>query len=94
VELHRGSSTLERVGAGHFFGEISTLDGVPRSVSARVVEDATLLRLEREDLLALMEEAPALGIALSQHLALQVRSLRSASEPPQVNGPRRAAGSA
>jgi CRP/FNR family cyclic AMP-dependent transcriptional regulator len=82
VELLRGELSLERVGPGRFFGEISTLDGVPRSLSARAAKPTTLLRLEREDLLALMEDAPALGIGLSQHLALRVRELRGAEASP------------
>jgi CRP-like cAMP-binding protein len=75
VELSRDGSPVERVGAGSFFGELTTLDGVPRSSSARATAAVTLLRLDREDLLSLMEEAPALGIGLCQHLALRVREL-------------------
>jgi hypothetical protein len=81
IEISRGGAPLERVGPGRFFGELSTLDGVPRSVSARALAPAQLLRLSREDLLALMEEAPALGIGLAQHLALRVRELRERLRP-------------
>jgi CRP-like cAMP-binding protein len=76
VELTLGSAALERIGPGAFFGELSTLDGVPRSTAARACEETRLLRLAREDLLALMEEAPALGIGLGQLLSLRVRALR------------------
>jgi CRP-like cAMP-binding protein len=79
VEISRDGVPIQQVGVGHFFGELSTLDGVPRSVTARAVGAATLLRLDRYDLLALMEDAPALGIGLSQHLALRVRELRDRS---------------
>ena len=47
-----------------------------RPVSARARTPLRLLRLEREDLLGLMEESPELGIGLSQFLALRVRSLQ------------------
>jgi len=73
--VHRGS-VVDRVGPGGFFGEISTLDGVPRTRSARASEAALLLRLEREELLALMEQDPALGIGLSQFLCSRVRALQ------------------
>ncbi len=76
VELTVGDVELERVGVGAFFGELSTLDGVPRSTASRACQDTRLLRLGREDLLALMEEAPSLGIGLGQFLSLRVRALR------------------
>jgi CRP/FNR family cyclic AMP-dependent transcriptional regulator len=82
VELCRGERALERVVAGRFFGEVSALDGVPRALSARAVQPTTVLRLEREELLALMEDAPALGIGLSQHLAMRVRELRAVEVSP------------
>jgi len=76
VELAKNGVAVDRVGADRFFGEISTLDGVPRAVSARATGPVELLRLDRADLLALMEDSPALGIGLSQHLALRVRELQ------------------
>jgi hypothetical protein len=76
VELSVGELELERIGPGAFFGEHSTLDGVPRPASARAHQDSRLLRLAREDLLALMEEAPGLGIGLGQFLSLRVRALQ------------------
>jgi CRP/FNR family transcriptional regulator len=76
VELTVGNVELERIGPGAFFGELSTLDGVPRSTSSRACEETRLLRLAREELLAVMEEAPALGIGLGQFLSLRVRALR------------------
>jgi hypothetical protein len=76
VELTLGDAALERIAPGAFFGELSTLDGVPRSTSARACRDARLLRLSREDLLVLMEEAPSLAIGLGQFLSLRVRALR------------------
>ncbi|MGI9591993.1 MAG: cyclic nucleotide-binding domain-containing protein, partial [Myxococcota bacterium] len=76
VELSKGGTSLGRIGPERFFGEVSTLDGVPRALSARAAGAVALLRLDREDLIALMEDAPALGIGLSQHLALRVRELQ------------------
>jgi CRP-like cAMP-binding protein len=76
VELTVGDVELERIGPGAFFGELSTLDGVPRSTSSRACQDTRVLRLAREDLLVFMEEAPALGIGLGQFLSLRVRALR------------------
>jgi CRP/FNR family transcriptional regulator len=77
VEISQGSALLGCLERGVFFGELSTLDGVPRSASARARRATRLLRLEREELLALMESSPALGIGLSQFLSLRVRELQA-----------------
>jgi hypothetical protein len=80
VELRRGSLVLERVGAGSFFGELSTLDGVPRSEDAIASAATRLLRLERDDLMPLLEEAPGLAIGLTQFLSSRVRRLEDRLE--------------
>jgi hypothetical protein len=76
VEIRHGDAIVTTVGPGAFFGELSTLDGVPRTDAARAGEATLLLRLEREELLALMEQDPALGIGLSQFLCSRVRALQ------------------
>src|SRR3990170_4661474 len=40
---------LAVLGAGDFFGDLSLLDGRPRSASAAATSDTTLLALERTD---------------------------------------------
>jgi hypothetical protein len=80
VELRRGNLVLERVGVGSFFGELSTLDGVPRSEDAVASAASRLLRLERDDLLPLLEEAPGLAIGLAQFLSSRVRRLEDRLE--------------
>ncbi|MBW2269804.1 MAG: cyclic nucleotide-binding domain-containing protein [Deltaproteobacteria bacterium] len=75
VELRRGDLVIERLGAGTFFGELSALDGVPRSSDAIAVGAARLLRLDRDDLLLLLEDSPELGIGLAQFLTSRVRRL-------------------
>ena len=76
VEILRDGDVTTRARGGVFFGELSTLDGVPRRSAARAAEPTVLLRLDREELLALMENQPALGIGLSQFLSMRVRSLQ------------------
>jgi CRP-like cAMP-binding protein len=75
VERYRGDEVIGRAGPGAFFGELSTLDGVPRTLAARASEPTVLLRLDREELLALMESQPALAIGMSQFLSMRVRTL-------------------
>ncbi len=81
VALSQGDREIDRKNPGAFFGELSTLDGVPRTADARACVDSVLLRLEREELLALMEQDPALGIGLSQFLCTRVRALQERLEP-------------
>jgi CRP/FNR family transcriptional regulator len=76
VVMHRGEEVISRTGPGAFFGELSTLDGAPRTLAARASEPTVLLRLDREELLALMENQPALAIGISQFLCMRVRSLQ------------------
>jgi CRP-like cAMP-binding protein len=80
VELRRGGLVLERVGKGSFFGELSPLDGVPRSSDAVASATSRLLRMERDDLLPMLEEAPGLAIGLAQFLAARVRRLEDRLE--------------
>ncbi len=75
VEIVHGRSVVEQVEPGGFFGELATLDGIPRTHSARAARSTTLLRLDREELIALIERDPALGLGLSQFLCTRVRAL-------------------
>ncbi len=54
--------TLARLGPGHFFGEISLLDGGPRTATVRANADTTLLCLSREQFHAFLLKHPAAAI--------------------------------
>ena len=75
LELRRGDLVIDRVEPGGFCGELSTLDGVPRSVDAIAPVASRVLRLDREDLMPLLDGAPGLAIALAEALASRVRAL-------------------
>ena len=68
---------LERAGAGDFFGELSLLDGGPRSASAEVLRDLEALRVDRDDLDRLVRQHPAAAIDL---LTATGRWLRQTAE--------------
>ena len=68
-----GSSDLAE---GEVFGEMSVLDSSPRSDSAEVVEDATLLRIEQEDFYDVLHGATELAQGVIHVL---VRRLRAAT---------------
>ena len=67
---------LERPGPGDFFGEISLLDGGPRTASARVVEDMEALVIDRGDLDEFLRVKPEAAMHL---LAATGKRLRETS---------------
>lgn len=64
---------LAIVGEGEFFGEMSLLDGEPRSATVTVQTPATLLRLSREDLKAWLMERPEICLTLLGEVSQRVR---------------------
>jgi CRP-like cAMP-binding protein len=76
VAITTGDTVLTELGPTDFFGEVAVFEGATRS--ANVVsqsEEVSLLRLDREDLLSLMEELPAIAICICQTLSRRVRDL-------------------
>lgn len=69
--------TLAVFGPGDFFGEMSLLDGRPRSASAAAASDTVLITLERSDFLALLTSRPKAALSV---LEVVSRRLRGASE--------------
>lgn len=63
-------SFLER---GDFFGEMSLIDGEPRSASVRTVTDAKLLIIHRESFLSLIRKTPEIAMALMSELCKRLR---------------------
>ena len=53
---------LAQLGAGHFFGELSLLDGGPRTATVRTLVDSTLLSLGREDFSRFLETHPKAAV--------------------------------
>jgi CRP/FNR family transcriptional regulator, cyclic AMP receptor protein len=68
---------LAILGPGHFFGELSLLDGEPRSADVFAKEDCALLSLHRADFLAFLRANPRAAEAL---LAVLSRRLRATDD--------------
>ncbi|MEO8800722.1 MAG: DUF1003 domain-containing protein [Polyangiaceae bacterium] len=80
---------METAHSGDFFGEISLLDGGPRSTSASVTQDAELLVIDRGDLDEFLKMRPAAALdllsATGKRLRDTTRLLRhSAPKNPNV----------
>jgi len=62
---------------GEFFGEMSLLDGKPRSASVVAVEPTVLLRLRRDAFQALLRKNPDIALKILEALSLRLRSADS-----------------
>jgi CRP/FNR family transcriptional regulator, cyclic AMP receptor protein len=72
-----GRRTVLRQGA--FFGEMSVIDGKPRSASVRAETDLTLMVLGRSAFLRVLREEPSVALAVITELAGRVRKLEGAT---------------
>lgn len=60
---------------GMMFGEISAIDGLPRSASVEAHEACIIAKLPRKRFLAMIEENPGFAVAVARQLAGHVRRL-------------------
>jgi len=60
--------TLVILGAEEIFGEMAILDAAPRSATARVAEEASLLSIRRADYEVLCEQNPRLALKLTRNI--------------------------
>lgn len=65
---------LTACATGEVFGELSLFDGGPRTASAVTLEEATLLVLDRDDLLAFLQQHPAASLDLLTTMGQRIRS--------------------
>jgi uncharacterized membrane protein len=67
--------TLGVLRAGSFLGELSLLDGGPRTATARTTEPSVLLALDRRDFYAFLENHPKAAIHVLQVLSRRQRDM-------------------
>ncbi len=72
-----GEQVIAFVEEGSFFGEMSLMDDFPRSATAVAQEDATILFMDRQAFLDLIEKNPVIGCkilwSLCRTLSLRLR---------------------
>jgi len=71
---------LSIMGPGEVFGELSLLDGEPRSASVSTLESAELAFIERDPFMQMVEASPKLAIRLLGVLAQRLRNLSKRCE--------------
>ena len=67
--------TLSRLIPGDFFGEISLMDGGPRTATVVAETHLTALALSRKDFGALLQSEPKVTVGLLKHAAALLRRL-------------------
>lgn len=69
------------LGPADVFGEMAVIDGLPRAATARVVDDAELISLRKQDFARLCQEHPALALKLVLNIVTVFsRQVREANE--------------
>jgi CRP-like cAMP-binding protein len=76
ARVTRGGRTVARLVPGDFFGELSALDGGPRTASIVAETPVELLRLYRHALRRAIAEEPALAMGLLEGLARRLRQVQ------------------
>ena len=71
---------VAKLDAGECFGEMNLLDNLPRSATAHVLEDATLLILDTNRMHQLIIRYPELALGMLKGLSLRLRGINS-NEP-------------
>ena len=66
---------LSRLIPGDFFGEISLMDGGPRTATVVAETNMTALALSRKDFSALLQSEPKVTVGLLKHAAALLRRL-------------------
>jgi CRP/FNR family cyclic AMP-dependent transcriptional regulator len=74
VEVKSGSNTLAKLGAGQFFGEMSLLDGEPRSADVVALEPTRCLVLNPQELNQIVESNPKIATAMLRELTRRLRA--------------------
>jgi CRP-like cAMP-binding protein len=75
AKVTRRRRSVGQVMPGYFFGELSAIDGGPRSASVTAETPVEVLRLFRRTLLALIDDEPQLTLKLLDGIVRRVRQV-------------------
>lgn len=73
ARVQRGDRTLNTLGPGDFFGELSVLDQSPRMAHVMTEEPTTMLALASWDFTRLLESNPKLTLGILKEVARRLR---------------------
>ena len=75
AEVRRGEHFLGTLGPGDMVGELSLIDGRPRSATVTAVSDLHVLEINSDDFGALLDKAPHFTRNLLRSLSLRIRHM-------------------
>jgi CRP/FNR family transcriptional regulator, cyclic AMP receptor protein len=79
VRVEKGGTTLRTMHAGEFLGEIALVDGGPRTATAITETPSRLLVVAHREFHTLMQDHPAISMAVLEALAQRVRNVDGGS---------------
>jgi len=83
VEVRRNDRVVTQIAAGSYFGEISLIDGEPRSATIVAVEDVVLLELSSSDFDSLLA-VPHVARMVLKNLARLFREAQDSDGPQSL----------
>lgn len=78
AKVARDGRVIAELGPGDFFGELSVLDGRPRTAQVSAIEATTCLALSTWDFETVVREQPGVALAILRGLASRLRELTEA----------------
>jgi len=76
VEVLKGTTVVDEMGVGTFFGEMSILENHPRSASIRAKEAVSCVSIRRIDFAGLLQRRPHIAVEMLPELAKRLREAR------------------
>ena len=76
IELSQGGRLLAEVGRGGIVGELALIDAAPRSATAAVRLQATVVPIDRDRFTFLVQEHPTFALQVMSVMADRLRDLR------------------
>lgn len=84
VEIFRQHAGKERqialLGPGDFFGEMSVLEEIPRTASARALQDSQLLQIDATTFDQMLHQNPEIAVRMMRRLSRRLRTMEEAEE--------------
>jgi CRP/FNR family transcriptional regulator, cyclic AMP receptor protein len=74
ARVDRSGTIVATLGAGDFFGEMSLIDGGPRTATVTATEPTTVLIVRKQAFDALQEDVKGLRAVINQALAQRIRA--------------------
>ena len=78
VRVTRDGRPIADLGPGDFFGELSVLDGQPRTAQVSAIDPTTCLALSTWEFESVVRERPDVALAILRGLATRLRELTEA----------------